>query len=412
MPALAQGPSQLERTGSPEGALVTSVDLTAMLRSGRLQNLDRAVGRLGDNAIRPILDALLAHELSEPGDRRTAIQALRLTRKSVLNEALQGWVSDSNGPEFRLVVLEILAGIGTSKDLDLVLAAATPPRDGPLDSRLGDACAMGVQGCLARDASGFDRLPGRYREVRQELQLAIARGVSEVGGERALVALVAMLGANSQLDAFVLAQIGRVAERQLSPPRPWAAAAVQAYLHKGDPGLRREAVLTLGRLQDASALPVLVEMLERADAPLRAAACWSLRRISGLPFPEDARPWRSWLELEQAWWSAEANHALFCLGSDDSATVLRAIEDIGSHRLNRHELAHELARTPLVGGAEVELAQANALRELGSSSGVVRLLRLLESEHESVQLAAWRGLKEITRKDLPKDPLAWELALR
>ena len=388
-------------------------ELQLLLKSGKLTGYERLIGKIGDGAIPIVLQALLAHDVTERAERRQVIQGLRLVRKSALTQALEAWLTPLHGLEFRFTVLEVLAEIGAGKDLSLAFRAATPPRpEFNVDPGLCVALSETISGILVRDRNGFKIVMASYPDVRVELQIPIINGVSTAGGDGALEVLAGILSKDSDASTLIVTHIGRVADRMVGPPKAWIAEGVARGLDAVDLGLRRETILTLGRIEDPACVPKLVALLNAEEESLKSAAGWSLRRITALAFPSDARTWNSWLELEQQWWSGEASHALFCLHSDDEAVVARAIEDISAHRLNRHELARELSLSLTHMGPGVQRAQIQALRGLSSELGIARLLEGLDSSEESVQVAAWRGLKEITRKDLPRDVASWQAALR
>ncbi len=387
--------------------------LEAMLQSGKLEGLERQIGKLGDAAIPSVLQALLAHQISEREERKRLIDGLRLVRKSAVLAALETWLSPLHGLEYRFTVLEVLGSIGAAKDMGLIVRAATPPRpEIDVDPGLKVAFSEALTGVLLRDRSGFKQALQAYKDVRKELREPLVQGVGEAGGEGALETLAVWLETPSPLDLQTVTYIGRVAEKLPVPPKAWIGEIVARGLGSEDLSLRREAIHALGRLEDAGCVPQLVDLIASENDALRSAAAWSLKRITGLAFPADARTWKAWLELERQWWSGEASHAFYCLQAEDAATVTRAIEDIAAHRLNRHELARELSLSLRHHGAQVQVAQINALRQLDSEHGVPRLLEYLDSADQTVQLAAWRGLKEVTRKDLPRHAEFWQSALR
>lgn len=76
-------------------------------------------------------------------------------------------------------------------------------------------------------------------------------------------------------------------ERFGSGGREKAIADARALLASPDAAKRRGAVLALGALEDAGAVPLLLQRLDDEDAAVREAALGALERLGGKPRPKD-----------------------------------------------------------------------------------------------------------------------------
>lgn len=67
-------------------------------------------------------------------------------------------------------------------------------------------------------------------------------------------------------------------------------------LRSPDASVRREAALTLGRLERTDAVPALIEALRDPEEPVRQAALAALQRLTGEDFGDDPERWTEWQE--------------------------------------------------------------------------------------------------------------------
>lgn len=166
--------------------------------------------------------------------------------------------------------------------------------------------------------------------------------------------------------------------------------------------LRNNSIELLGGFATPLAAETLMDLAERdADESSRGAAFESLRRLSGMPFGNDAQAWR-------AWWAAGGEELL-------ESTCEQRAETLAA-RLERADRDRRTARS-LADRAVEQLRQAHAELLLGMDPATrqERILRLLENEFDALRRLAVeqveRMLKNGDRIDDPGIPLAIERLL-
>ena len=273
-----------------------------------------------------------------------------------------------------------------------------------------------TEGALARiletgDAA-FELLAQRASAVEPRLLPSIVRALGASDRSSGIDVLLALLGHDANLDAVLLAELGRLAERTVGAPDESTLARIRPFTSHADWRVRREAISTLARVHAVDAHPVLVAALDDEERLIAETAAWALRKLSGLDLGGDTAAWTSWFEREHEWWITAGAHAIEALGAEDRKQVLAAVGELQSRRLYRHEAARAIAPLLERDDPELAVAIASALGGLGSRTAREALVRALESRHESVRMAAWGALKLITRRDLPLEPHAWADVVR
>ena len=129
-----------------------------------------------------------------------------------------------------------------------------------------------------------------------------------------------------------------------------------------DPFIRRQSVIALGHFEDPAAVALLIELLGAPEAGIRENAAWSLRKISGEPFPVDAKRWKLWYDGEMRWWEEPGRRLLDSLDSADQQVVLAAIHEISEHPFFRNLVHGALARLAKEGNTRVAGVAADAPR--------------------------------------------------
>jgi HEAT repeat protein len=226
----------------------------------------------------------------------------------------------------------------------------------------------------------------------------------------AVEALAQLLGVQPELDLLLLAELGRCASGQAPPFDSAVGSRVRGFLHAPSVELVREAAQACGRLEDAEALPELVELLGHENRGVRRNAHWSLRKITGVSFAEDPRAWGAWLLSEERWWDERAPELLLGLGDPDLAHALAAVQELARRRAPRHPLAREMVRALAHEEREVRRLACVALGQFRSRTAVPDLLAALEDPEADVRMAALRALRSITGLDLPGERAAWAKA--
>ncbi|MBI5434098.1 MAG: hypothetical protein HZA52_14795 [Planctomycetes bacterium] len=316
--------------------------------------------------------------------------AARAPRTEVVR-FLSGVAERESRAEDALVALRILALAGNVDDLGLlqrlcarhVDAAATPPE-------VRETFGMALASILGRHPEALKQLWALYRDVQAPLADAVIRAAGTLRDEESLGALGGLLGARRELDLRVLGELGRVA-RALAPPFPESAReAVRAYLHDGDPMLRRAACQTSVALEDVDAIGELIELLD-AETDVARTALDSLRRISRKAIGRDSEEWTEWFRREQRDWTrAEARVA--DLRSSDRATAVAELHALGHARLFRHEAAAHVVVALERSEPELVRLACEILDELGSPVAEPALVLATEHADASVRASAEQAL--------------------
>jgi len=251
-------------------------------------------------------------------------------------------------------------------------------------------------------------LEEKWDDWPQSLWTATVRALGAVPRSSALDFLTWLLRDADGTQMFLVQQVGRVAEATHSSADYELQAMLIGYCDSMDASLRREACMTLGKLQCAEGLDALIDRLSDQKSAVREAAYWSLQEITGKRMKAEPVRWRAWYSTEEAWWRHEFADARAGLYSDDLAVVGAAIRSIGGRKLRRNDLAVELLPLLEDNRKEVVCMAIAGLGALGSAVAVDSLVELLESDLPSVRQLALQALRSITgRKDLPADRDAW-----
>lgn len=369
-----------------------------------------------------LYDALTRDERGSaavPGGRR-----LEAARRKVLLDALagipllvesargtSGGESEESARDVE-IALAVLARTGDEQSFELLISLARPrSADAQPPRSLARAFEEALASMLQRKPALCERLARDFRTIAPALRPAAVRALGSVAEHRALDILGDLLGAHPSLDLPILSQIGRVGAT-VGQPIAWKLRMrVRSYLGAPDPALRREAAVSSGKIEDVEAVPELIALLQDEHAGVRQNAHWALRLLSGKNMGADPQRWSAWHEAEVQWWNGEAQSTLAGLGLADDAGRVRALAELSSHRLFRHELAAELLwflRRP-----EPQLLRAvcSTLGSLRSAVAVPGLIALLEHEDEAVRRQAHAALRSTTGRDLPMSHAAWAALL-
>jgi HEAT repeat protein len=215
------------------------------------------------------------------------------------------------------------------------------------------------------------------------------------------------LSREPELDALVLAAIGRGAQVVRHPIDESVAAEVRRFLSRADPELVQQAVVTAAKLEDYEAVPELLELAGSPAKNLRSAALGALRELARVDFGDEQERWSAWYEGETAWWEEQSAASFAQLAGGSAVDALHALGEISCVRLFRHELAEELSSALARREPALVVALCRALAELRSQVALADLVACLQRE-EPIRSAAWEALKTISGSDLPPDGEQWE----
>lgn len=293
--------------------------------------------------------------------------------------------------------LPVLRGVALGGD-----AEARP------DRRVERAFERALQAVLTRDPRAVRVLEDQWDDHEGVLWVATVKAVGGAPHEESLDLLTWLLRDAEGTHQYLVQQVGRVAERSRLPGDFALHMMLMQYAEEMNPGLRRDARMTLGKLQCSEALDVLISGLEDEDAGVREASYWALQEITGKRMKAEPDRWRAWYAAEERWWRDDFADLRAALSSDDVAEVGVAIRAIGGRKLRRHELAQELLPLLEDRRAGVVKMTVAGLGALGSAVAVEPLVELLDAPDPELRDLAWRVLRSITgRDDLPAERAAW-----
>ena len=294
------------------------------------------------------------------------------------------------------IALRVLSEFGTAKDLHTLTTLATPSElESALEPKVATQFSETLAHLLRRDASTYESLERVFAGLDARLQRAVLLGVGSVTSRDSLRFLSGLLEFDSDLALIVLGQVGRVGHCLGLPPDERTHTFLLMSLSATDPAVRREASITVGRMEDSEAVPDLIELLADDEASVALNAHWALEQITGKHLAAELGLWARWYDKELLWWRTRAADALADMHGTDPGTISKAIREVSSHRLYRHDLARELL--PLLGTEHEAIASqaCAALAILNSRVAEDALRELVEHGPESVRPHARRALESL-----------------
>jgi len=414
--ALGQAPEGSGTPSSPvESAGSARAEIAAILsEESPASSAEARLAALGTEAVPELFDALRAHLAATDGGSEGVATPLlgaleRMGRSAVL-PVLELHAADDDAAA-RRAVLAVIAAIGQRPELALAAQAAAPGGFGPQKAPvLMFDFEQAAQAVLRRDPAANGSLTWLVGSIPIELGGGVVRAVAEAGDRRALESLVQLLGTVPDLDATILAHLGRSARNTVPPCPREAAAVVRGYLSSPRLDLARAALQAVGQLEDASAVEPCIELLDSPSEALAEGAHWALQRITGLGLPADSVRWASWYREELAWLENRAPMDFKILRTGSPVAQRVVLAQVARHRLDRHLLAREVACLLRSPDAQLRELACGAIEQLGSRSATSDLVELLSGPDPELANRAWRILRAWTGKDLPLDSPEWSSA--
>jgi hypothetical protein len=294
------------------------------------------------------------------------------------------------------IAMSVLEDFGRADDLPTAIGLATPADPArSIDAGLSTIFTSSLSGILTRNPTAFEELARLKRGLDHRLVPLVLRAAGTVPSEGAVRFLGDQLGVDVVLDPIVIGQLGRVLSMVDAKLGERARTYVLMGLRSSDIAVRREACLTLGRAEELEAVGDLIDLLSDPDRGVADNAYWALELVTRKSMDPDPERWSSWFAAEQLWWRAEAGALYVDLRSDDRGRVSRAIRELASHRLHRHEVALDLLSVLDSDDHSLIVQACGALAALRSRVARVRLNDLLE--HPSAEIAehAQRALEAL-----------------
>ncbi len=288
-------------------ALAVVALLVLALLAFALLVLERALSALAARRARrreAALTPLVHRALADRAAARDLARALGRGDRPVLRTMLLKLALDLRGEETRTIGL-LYRGLGL---LDAELARL---RRGSRRRRIEAAANLGT----LRSPTALPALVRALDDRDTGVRTAAVRAVGEVGGAKALTALVGMLGDPSRA-------VARRAEEILAEKGREIAGEIVAYLRETDqPAGRQAAVELLGWLRAPEAAPPLLALVGDPNDELRIRA---VKAAAAIGDPRFLEPFHALLADPRWEVRCQAAKGLGLLGSPESIPRLRA----------------------------------------------------------------------------------------
>ena len=379
----------------------------------------RASGSWAADESEELVEALQAgdtefRDLLEQAQRDRALREELLELPGIVVERLSeagSWPADERDLARRRACAVVQA-LGTAAAFAEVVELARPrEQDGGSVELLGASARDAIAALLVRDLGTHGLVKRSFAGIDGRLRPWVLHAVGRTDQPECITLLIQLMGVDPALDATVLSMINRLAARVQAPGDLPALLAVEHALLVGEPDVRRQAALALGRLGSYESVPQLIELITSDDDGLSRNAHWSLKQLSGTSLRRDHDTWASWLQREKEWWARRGATLLLQLDHGDLAVRVAAIRELAHHPLFRSHSAPEIS-TLLHGCTPTEARLACvALAELGLAPDLDLVIEQLEHAHPSVRTSALAALESLTGKQLGPDPAPWR-ALR
>ncbi|MEQ1892718.1 MAG: HEAT repeat domain-containing protein [Planctomycetota bacterium] len=357
----------------------------------------------------PALEGGEAQILSEIQEEILLQTVAQLDRETVLAHVEAQLLA---GADLRLRYAAMLSigRAGRANDLPQLFELALPAAEPALDKRMALGLERAVTALARRDPRTFEQLVSLRRITRAELLPTLIDALGEAGDPRGLLYLGELLYWAEPLALDIMSQIPRVGasgDPALDEP---LRVRLRPFLAPDRPGHCRAAITALATLADLESIPGLIALLTSEDRGLKENAHWALKELTGLGFSAAPDTWARWHQSELSWTVRSKALELQRLQNGDPAEAAEALCTLLTHPFARVDLRRTLpellrSRHPALRGLA-----CRTLGELGVVEATEKLVWTLEDEIPEVRSAAHAALRQLTRLDLPLEPVAWQSA--
>jgi HEAT repeat protein len=394
-----------------------------------------AVGRIGGE---PAVELLI--EAVESRSFFRAFPAIDLLGRTGDPRAVRPLAALLRHPHYALEAVRALGRTGQPGAVPLLADMLTRPNDGDVRvaavalveihdryaARFGATSAVPASLRMVDAAGASRRLAHAVADADSSERWAISRVLGWIGGAPAIQALVGLLHADPETvraAAASLANLERDAEPELARAlrtsasearllllpivgrRSSAMPDVMACLDDASPNVRALACEALGRIGDASAVPVLFDRLGDADARVSQGAVAAIQAIGGVEVEKRAvelarmgppRERRAALRI-LAYFGSKSSLPLFLQGMADPDDRVR---DVAANGLAAVDDARALSALLEASRHSSPRTRATAVRALGQTetpSSLVRerLLEALRDDDAWVRYYAVQALSRV-----------------
>lgn len=369
--------------------------------------------RLGASSLPAMFDCIRDGVYTVQTRNTKQAESLTPAQLSALLDAASGFDSSAVMPflrkrttdeptlENRRTALRLIQRFARLEHLNFCMQLAEPMNaTDVVDTRSEDYVTKSIEHVLSHSQSSYFSMKTLFERSHPDLKPLVVRALGNVDTESSFRTLSNLLGLTHRLDLFILTTMGRVAHNSTLPADERVLGRVREYKASTNPALICEALLILGRIEDAGSVETMIEHLGHEDTNVRKAAHWSLKRMSGLNLRAEAKRWRMWHKDEAEWWNDHSQKVFNWLRSHSVLERKRGIAVISKRHLMRHELALKLV--PLLRDPEESVAAqaARALSILNSPRAIPGLREVLEHPSELVRTSAANALLALGVEDL------------
>jgi hypothetical protein len=370
------------------------------------ENLDDVFSLLFERRVPALTAEEEPQRLSEPQTEMLTDAIRRIERRSALDR-LEAFLIGQKGLEARALEIEVLGCVGLGEDLGRVLTSALRTGEAELDPTIESKSRWAIARILRADPRGYDVLLESWRQFQPALLPMTIFAVGDAGDARGVEVLEDLATWKPDVALQAIGQVRRLGRSPSQRVNTNMILTTRRYLDPERPDRCQTVILALGELEDQDSIPTLISLLETGTRGLRQSVVWSLRRMSGMGFGESVKLWRRWYAEEKAWQLEQRDRVFEELRSPSRSRATAAIKEIARHRLDRHELAADLADQLFWLPTDLWPLTCHVLGQLGSPRAAPVLVEVLLEEDSSLAEASRSALRRITGQDRGLDSQAW-----
>lgn len=291
-----------------------------------------------------------------------------------------------------------LGGFGLSQDLEqlweLLQLDLEPGASLPRGLRM--TMESTLTSILVRDPSALPHLRSVWTSLPDGWFDSFARSIGKTRDAQGMKLILEMLNLATGHERVVASQVSMLGP---SNDRSLNSQVVSCLLEMTESESNvdvQTAVLGLGFLEDTSAIPALIDLLDDPRGGINASASHALGELTGNSLHGSSSVWRRWYEGELKWAREELHLEVNRLRSPDATVVKTSLKVLSRHRLERHQLAEAVTGTLSSSNVSVRLLAVQVLGDLDSRWTYCSLVELLQDPAEMVRTASHATLQRLT----------------
>jgi HEAT repeat protein len=310
---------------------------------------------------------------------------------------------DSDSKDIQLAVVHVLGNIGDAEAVKALL----PPLLGK-DTQLGRAAGKAIKAILQKEPDNHKVIRVLHNAAKSAEASVKVRIINCLAFSRSRLAAAVLLEFLGEWEKTSVKRAVINAIGVLCFADSGICSAIRPFLKHKNKQLRKEAALTLGKLQDLESGKGLISLLKDKDKGVRGNAYWALKKITGLKFPPSYDRWKDWWDKEYKKINDERKALLKQLHSNTPRKMIKAIPKLAGVQLCRKEIASALLEYITYGNSDIQIEVCKALGRMKAREAVPKLVERLSDYDDKVAAAAHKALQAITGKKLPASKVEWQ----